>query len=112
MIFILIFHEIICISSSKLIPNLFFTFSFINLINFKTSDALAPPKFIMKFACFSEISARPIFFPFNPHFSISSPAENPDGFLKHYRLTENSTAAFLFCNLNIFLFSSDCFFSA
>jgi len=47
------------------------------------SEADAAPVFIMKFACFSETCASPIFFPFNPALSISRPADFPcSGFLK------------------------------
>ena len=46
----------------------------ISLINSNTSSDEAVPWFIIKFACFSDISALPIFKPFNPALSIKYPA--------------------------------------
>ena len=40
-----------------------------------TSDAVAPPLFTIKPACFSDTHAPPIAYPFRPHSSISAPAK-------------------------------------
>ena len=51
----------------------FFYFFLAKFIKAKTSLALAPPRLIIKLACFSEIWAFPIFLPAKPDFAIKYP---------------------------------------
>ena len=62
-------------SDCNLMLNFSFTVSIMSFINASMSDAFASPKFIIKFACFSETWAPPIFLPFKPDSSINFAAK-------------------------------------
>ena len=96
-----------CTSSSSSTPNRSATARRTRASKHATSDALAPPRFTMKFACNSETSAAPSRQPFAPTASTSDPpylpagCENTSGIRKRERLRRFSAdepALHLFAN--------------
>ena len=67
------------------------TFSFIVDMSFFTSSELAFDLFIIKPACFLEISAFPILYPFNPNLSINSAGGGKSPLLKMLPRLRHST---------------------
>ena len=79
---------------------------FENILNYQLTDKdEALPLFIMKFACFSDISAPPIFLPLSPHLSISSPELASLGFLNiDPKVGPDGCTAFLEFNKSLYTF--------
>src|SRR5690606_30884801 len=67
-------------SGSSVMPKRSRTVSRVRSIRARTSAAVAPPRFTMKFPCTGEICAPPTRRPLSPAASISRPAWSPGGF--------------------------------